>query len=170
MRTKIALFLARRLVLLYPSRWRGRYAEEALDLLAVRPPTWSDVGNLLLHALYTHLFPPLTLAGEESLCERLVILMRSLRSSEIMVFCAFVGAVVAWLQFGGLVDGGPYASLVNTAGVWPLVGFSPENGISAALAFQSGAIDLAFLAVLVGGLPLAITAWRRAPHLSGGGQ
>ena len=39
MRTKIALFLARRLVLLYPSRWRGRDAEEALDLLAVaRPP------------------------------------------------------------------------------------------------------------------------------------
>lgn len=63
------------------------------------------------------------------------------------------------------MDGGPYATLLTTAGNWPLIGFTPTNGLSAALAFQSGAMDLAFLAVLVGGLPLAIAAWRRAPHL-----
>jgi hypothetical protein len=165
MKAKVTLTLARHLVRLYPSRWRAYYAEEALDLLVARPPTWGDVGNLLFHAFFTHLFPPLSLAGEASPRERLVILMRTLRSSEIVVFCAFVGAVVAWLQFGGLIDGGPYAPLVTTGSAWPLVGFRPENGLSAALAVQSGAIDLAFLAVLAGGLPLAIAAWRRAPHL-----
>jgi hypothetical protein len=165
MSAKAALWLARHLVALYPSRWRAYYAEEALDLLMIRPPTWKDIGNLLFHALYTHLSPTLTLIGTESLAERLVMLMRALRSSEIMVFCAFVTAVVAWLQFGGLIDGGPYAALVDSAGVWPFIGFQPHNGLSAALAVQSAAVDLAFLAVLVGGLPLAVVAWRRAPHL-----
>ena len=165
MKAKVALALARHLVRLYPSQWRTYYAEEALDLLAVRPPTLADVGNLLLHALSTHLLPSLNVVGAATLQERLVILMRTLRSSEIVVFYAFVVAVVAWLQFGGLVDGGPYAPLLNTAGAWPGIGFSPANGLSVALAFQSGAVDLAFLAVLAGGLPLAITAWRRAPHL-----
>jgi hypothetical protein len=165
MKAKVTRALARHFVRLYPSQWRAYYAEEALDLLAVRPPTWGDVGNLLLHAVSTHLIPSLNVVGVATLQERLVILMRTLRSSEIVVFCAFVGAVVAWLQFGGLVDGGPYAPLVNTAGVWPLVGFSPANGLSAALAFQSGAVDIAFLAMLAGGLPLAVTAWRRAPRL-----
>ena len=165
MKAKLVLSLARHLVRLYPRRWRDRYADEALDLLETRSPTWSDVGNLLLHGVYTHLSPTLTLTGEESLYERLVILMRTLRSSEIVIFGAFVAAVVAWLQFGGLVDGGPYAPLVNTAGNWPLIGFTPANGLSTALAFQSGAMDLAFLAVLAGGLPLAVAAWQRAPHL-----
>lgn len=165
MRAIVTARLAQHILRLYPSRWRARYVDEALDLLTERPPTWGDVGNLVLHALYTHLSPNLTLTGEESLYERLVVLMRALRSSEITVFWAFVVAVVAWLQFGGLIDGGPYMSLIDKASVWPLVGFMPANGISAAMTFQSAAADLAFLAVLAGGLPLAIAAWRRAPHL-----
>ncbi len=165
MRAIVTLRLAQTILRLYPSRWRARYADEALDLLAERPPTWADVANLALHALYTHLSPNLTLTGEESLHERLVVLMRTLRASEITVFWAFVVAVVAWLQFGGLVDGGPYSSLVASAGNWPLIGFSAANGLSAAQIVQSAAADLAFLAVLAGGLPLAIAAWRRAPHL-----
>lgn len=165
MRAIVTMRLAQTILRLYPSQWRTRYEDEAFDLLTERPPTWDDVGNLVLHALYTHLSPNLTLTGEESLQERLVVLMRALRSSEITVFWAFVIAVIAWLQFGGLIDGGPYASLVNVASAWPLIGFMPANGLSAAMAFQSAAVDLAFLAVLAGGLPLAIAAWRRAPHL-----
>lgn len=155
--------LARRLVQLYPCDWRTHYAAEVLDLLQARVPTWSDVGNLALHLLYTHLHPDLTLTGAETLAERLATLMRALRSSEIAIFGAFVAAVIAWLQFGGLVDGGPYMPLTDSAGVWPFFGVSPANGVSAALAVQSAAVDLAFLAMLAGGVPLVVAAWRRTP-------
>lgn len=157
--------LARLIVRLYPAAWRGRYAGEALDLLEARPPTWGDVGDLVFHMLYTHLRPELTLTGEESLRERLAILMRALRSSEVAVFCAFVTAIVAWLQFGGLIDGGPYAPLVDGGDSWPTIGITPGNALGTVMAVQSATVDLAFLGVLVGGLPLAVMAWRRAPHL-----
>jgi hypothetical protein len=157
--------LAQRLVQLYPRAWRTQYAAEMLDLLEVRASTWGDVGNLALHLLYTHLHPDLTVTSEESLGERLAVLMRALRSSEIVVFWAFIAAMIAWLQFGGLIDGGPYMPLTASAGTWPLFGASPVNGISAALAIQSAAVDLAVLAMLAGGLPLAVRAWRRAPAL-----
>jgi hypothetical protein len=161
----VAVRVARRLVRLYPRAWRTRYAAEVLDLLEARPPTWGDAGNLVLHGLYTHLHPDLTLTGGESPVERLAVLMRALRSSEIAIFWAFAAAMIAWLQFGGLVDGGPYMPLTDSAGGWPFFGMSPANGISAALAVQSAAVDLAFLAVLAGGVPLAVAAWRRVPSL-----
>src|SRR5258707_2776400 len=99
--------LARRLVQLYPRDWRTHYAAEVLDLLQARVPTWSDVGNLVLHLLYTHLHPDLTLTGAETLAERLALLMRALRSSEIAIFGAFVAAVICRLQVRGPVDGWP---------------------------------------------------------------
>ncbi|HEV7130015.1 MAG TPA: hypothetical protein VGN32_21480, partial [Ktedonobacterales bacterium] len=157
--------LARRIIDLYPRTWRARYAAEALDLLQARAPTLGDAVNLALHLVYTHLHPDLMVTSEASLGERLALLMRVLRSSEIAIFWAFVTAMIAWLQFGGLVDGGPYMPLTGTAGTWPLVGMKPVNGISAALAMQSAAVDLAMLAVLAGGIPLAVAAWRRAPSL-----
>lgn len=157
--------LARRLVRLYPGRWRARYDAEMLELLEMRPPTWADAWDLARHLLYAHLHPDLALTGEESAYERLLELMRAVRSSEIAIFYAFVAAMVAWLQFGGLVDGGPYMPLTNSAGSWPFFGTSPANGISAALAVQSASVDLAFLAMLAGGFPLALAAWRRAPSL-----
>jgi hypothetical protein len=169
MRSKLLLcppgWLAQWLVCRYPSAWRSRYAEEMADLLADRPPTWADAWNLALHAAYAHLHPDLTLTGGESLIERLAVLMRALRSSEIAVFGAFVLAIIAWLQFGGLVDGGPYAPLVGAGDSWPLIAIEPENPLALAMAAQSAAVDLAFLAVLAGGVPLAISAWRRAPQV-----
>jgi hypothetical protein len=157
--------MARWLVSHYPARWRTRYAAEVLDLLERRPPTWAGAWNLACHLLYAHLHPDLALTGDESAAERLVVLMRALRSSEIVVFYAFVAAMVAWLQFGGLVDGGPYMPLTASAGSWPGLGLNPANGISAALALQSTAVDLAFVALAAGGVPLAVAAWRRAPAL-----
>lgn len=168
MNGRVLVRLAQCLVQFYPAAWRARYAAEVLDLLQARTPTWSDAGNLTIHVLYTHLHPDLMLsddASQASLRERLVVLMRALRSSEVAIFWAFVAAMIAWLQFGGLVDGGPYMPLIDSAGAWPSVGINPANGISAAMAVQSAAVDLAFLAVLAGGVPLAVAAWRRAPSL-----
>jgi hypothetical protein len=51
--------LARSIIRLYPSAWRARYEVEALDLLEIRAPTWSDVWNLAVHAVYTRLHPDL---------------------------------------------------------------------------------------------------------------
>lgn len=163
MRGTLAGTLARYSLRLYPRAWRARYAAEALDLLELRAPTWSDVVNLAYHALYTRLHPDLLAAGEEAGAEGLAELKRALRSSEIAIFWAFVAAMIAWLQFGGLVDGGPYMPLVGSAGTWPFFGIRPANGISAALAAQSAAVDLAFAATLAGGMPLALAAWRRSP-------
>ncbi len=158
--------LAEGLVRLYPRQWRAQYAPELLDLLAERPPTWGDVVDLARHLLYTHLHPDLTLTGDEPLIERLAMLMRALRSSEIAIFCAFVVSMIVWLQFGGLVDGGPYAPLVGAGASWPLVQFvEPGNALSITLAALSAAVDLAFVAVLAGGAPLAVAAWRRAPQV-----
>ncbi len=157
--------LARRLVLLYPSAWRARYADEMLDLLAARAPTWGDLGDLAFHLAYTHLQPDLALSGVFSIQERLAMLMRALRSSEIAVFCAFVASIVAWLQFGGLVDGGPYQTLMSASAPWPLVTFDRHNPLILTMDIVSTGVNLAFLAVFVGGLPLALAAWRRAPRV-----
>jgi hypothetical protein len=165
MSVRLANGTARWLVRHYPARWRARYAAEMLDLLERRPPTWAGAWNLACHLLYAHLHPDLALTGDESAVERLVALMRALRSSEIVVFYAFVAAMVAWLQFGGLVDGGPYMPLTGSAGSWPGIGLHPANGISAGLALQSAAVDLAFVALAAGGVPLVLAAWRRAPAL-----
>jgi hypothetical protein len=162
---RLSLALAQVLVRLYPERWRRRYADELLDLLVRRPPTLRDIADLAGHLLYTHLHPDLALTGDEPYSERLDSLMRTLRSSEIIIFCSFVLIVIADFQFGGLVDGGPYASLVGAGLSWPIIQFEPGNALSLTMAVQSAGLDLAFLAVLVGGLPLAIAAWRRSPHI-----
>lgn len=158
-------WLARLLLRCYPRLWRARFAEEARDLLATRPPTWADVGDLAGVALYTHLHPDVALTGEESLQERLVVLMRALRSSEFAVFWAFVIAVIAWLQFGGLVDGGPYQTVMGASTSWPLLTLDWRNPLNLTMDIVSAGVDLAFLGVLVGGLPLAMRAWRRTPHV-----
>jgi hypothetical protein len=54
--------LARYIIHLYPRAWRACYEAEALELLALRTPTWSDLGNLAYHALYTRLHPDLLAA------------------------------------------------------------------------------------------------------------
>jgi hypothetical protein len=164
---RLTTALGIRLVRLYPARWRARYDEELRDVLARRPPTWADVGDLTRHLLYTHLHPDLALTGDESPLDRLALLVRTLRSSETVVFCAFVVAALVWLQFGGLVDGGPYAPLVAGGDSWPVVHFAPGNGLSLAMAVLLAAVDLAFVAVLVGGVPLAVAAFRRSPRVRG---
>jgi hypothetical protein len=46
-----------------------------------------------------------------------------------------------------------------------LVQFDPGNALSMTMAALSAAVDLAFVAVLAGGAPLAVAAWRRAPQV-----
>jgi hypothetical protein len=155
--------LAPYIVRLYPRPWRERYGTEALDLLELRAPTWGDVWDLGCHLVYHWLHPDVIADGEGSSADSVAGLLSALRSSEIVIFWAFVAAMIAWLQFGGLVDGGPYLPLVASAGTWPFFGTRPANGISAALAAQTAAVDLAFAAMLAGGVPLAVSAWRRSP-------
>ncbi len=161
----VAGCLARFIVRCYPGAWRARYAAEAQDLLDLRAPNWGDVWNLAYHVLYTWLHPDL-LADEDWLtAEGMARLTRTLRSSEITTFWAFVAAMIAWLQFGGLVHSGPHMPLVSSAGMWPFFGMRPTNGMSAALAAQSAAVELAFVATVAGGAPLAVAAWRRSPSV-----
>lgn len=155
------LWLARSLLRCYPRVWRARFAEEARDLLAERPPTWGDVGDLAGVALYTHLHPTVMFTGNESLHERLAVLMRALRSSEFAIFWAFVIAMIAWLQFGGLVDGGPYMTVYNASASWPLLTLDWRNPFNLTMDIVTAGVDLASLGALVGGLPLAIGAWRQ---------
>jgi len=163
-RSAAPLWLARGLLRCYPRLWQARFAQEARDLLAERPPTWGDIGDLAGVALYTRLHPDVVLMGDETLHERLVVLMRALRSSEFAILWAFVIAVIAWLQFGGLVDGGPYMTQLGASASWPLLSLDWHNPLNLAMDGVTAGVDLAFLSVLVGGLPLAIRAWRRSPR------
>jgi len=156
--------VARRLIRLYPRWWRWRYTDEMADLLLTRPPTWRDVFDLAVNVLYTDLHPDLALTGNESAYERLVTLMRALRSSEVVVFCAFTLSIIAWLQFGGLVDGGPYQIQLGVTQPWPLLALDSHNALSMAMDGVSAGVDLAMLAALIGGVPLVVAAWRRAPR------
>ena len=159
MSSALARRLAPYIVRLYPRAWRVRYAAEALDLLKLRTPTWGDLGNLAYHVLYTRLHPDL-LAGDESVAA--AGQPRVLLSDELTLLWAIVAAMIAWLQFSGMIEGGPYRSFIGSAGTWPFLGMSRVNGISVALAAQSAAVVLVLAALLVGGVLLVVAAWRRS--------
>jgi|GEM_PF-6787850 len=74
--------LARAIVRCYPRAWRTRYEAEALDLLALRTPTWGDLGNLAYHALYSWLHPDLLADDVGSAAGGLAALTRLVRAGE----------------------------------------------------------------------------------------
>jgi hypothetical protein len=53
--------------------------------------------------------------------------------------------------------------MVGAGMSWPVIQIEPGNGLSLTMALQSTGLDLAFLAVLAGGLPLMVAVWRRSP-------
>ncbi len=130
------------LVALYPEAWRLRYEEEFLALLEQCPLSLKNTLDLLLGALDAHLHPTADLG-------RMLPMLQRLRSSAITVFCAYIAFVLAGLGFWKMTEN--YVSRANTP---------PVNAMSY-LAVEAGAI-IALLAVLAGGLPIALVIVQRA--------
>jgi hypothetical protein len=133
------------LVRLYPSAWRERYGEEFDALLAECLHSPLDVLDVLLGALDAHLGFPLETNW------RRMNMVNKLRSAVLLVFAGYIGFVIGGLSLYGLVDDSPAAQLMNTTDValrsaWITIGV---------------ASIITLLAVVAGGLPLALTVLRR---------
>ena len=134
------------LISLYPPPWRDRYAAEFDLLLEQCLHSPLDVLDVFLGALDAHL----QLLNGEDLTWRMMNMLNKLRTAILMVFAAFIGFVVAGFSLVGLADDSPMLPLMKT-----------NLALSAAWnTVQLGAV-VALLAVVVGGLPLALTVLRR---------
>jgi hypothetical protein len=153
---RLGFWLARR----YPRAWRARYGEEFDALLADRPATLLDCLDVAIGALNAHTMP----LTAESLNERLARMLSAVRRSEMIVFAAYIAFVLAGLYLNGLSDDSPYLPLM---GFKP--GFFPHFDLTSPLAVTWYIIEafslLSLAAVLAGGLPIALSIWRRSPHL-----
>jgi hypothetical protein len=132
------------LLYLYPQAWRDRYGDEFLAMLESCPPSLRVVGDICLGAADARLHL-------DTLLGRISSHMNRLRNSAIVVFCAYIGFVVAGLAFGKMVEYDDFQNLLH-------------SNSSVAIAYwtlYAGAIA-ALVAVLVGGLPLALAAARKA--------
>jgi len=132
---------------LYPRAWRIRYEEEFTALLEQCLNSPLDVLDILLGAVDAHL---LLLSGE-SLNWRVMNMLNKIRTAVLIVFAAYIGFIIAGFSLVGLADDSPMAALMKTdpalSAVWKTI--------------AAGAL-VALLAVVIGGLPLAITVIRRA--------
>ncbi len=135
--------VGRYLLRLYPRLWRKRYEEEFLVLLESRPLSFSDGIDILLGVLDAHIHPYFG-ACAMSLPERVIYMLYSLRRSLIIVFCAYIGFVVAGMGFQKMTE---YSDFMDAARMHSSIGISYYTIIVGAV--------VALLAILVGGLPLA---------------
>ena len=135
---------------LYPHSWRERYEEECLAMLEQRPISLLDGIDLFFGVLDAHLHPELGTAGM-SLCERMMQMVSTLRRSLLTIFCAYVGFILAGLAFQKMTE---YDDFVNAARTHSIVGLSFN------LVVIGSAVAL--LAILAGGLPIAIAVIRSA--------
>jgi hypothetical protein len=132
------------LLRLYPPAWRARYAEEFLALLDACPLSIWTLWDVCLGALDARLHLAPVSEGMRPLIPRF-------RTSAVTVFCAYIGFVVAGLAFGQMVEYDDFQHLLAstssvTISYWVL---------------YAGAF-IALVAVLVGGVPLAVAAGRFA--------
>ncbi len=131
---------------LYPRAWRVRYADEFEALLEQCLHSPLDVVDVILGAVDAHL----QLLNGENVNWRMMNMLNKLRTTILIVFAAFIGFIVAGFSLVGLADDSPMIPLMKT---------NPSLAI-AWTTIQAGAI-LALLAVVIGGLPLALTIIRR---------
>jgi hypothetical protein len=144
-RAAVYVAWARRLLLLYPAAWRERYGEEmAMVLQRHRASLWT-VLDVLVGALDAHLH-------RELLPGRLVSMAHRIRTSEIVVFCAFVLFLVAWLPLRLVRDPLP---------IWEAAVASHPELLTALIILDVAGI-VATLAILVGGVPLLTAALAQA--------
>jgi hypothetical protein len=135
------------LVSLYPVSWREHYGEEFSDLLEQCSNSPFDVLDVMLGALDAHL----NLSANNGMNWRKLDMINKLRTSILVVFCAFIGFLVAGLTFNGNIDDSPLIPLMRQNIPFHL----------AYLTIQIGAV-IALLAIMIGGLPIALTVIQRA--------
>ena len=131
-----------RLVRLYPAAWRARYGAEYVALLeAQRASPW-----IVLEVVYGALD-----AHVRALARRGRARVNRVRTSEIAVFCAYIGFVFAGMGFQKMTE---YDDFMDAARTHADIG-------AGYMAVVVGAA-VALLAVLAGGVPLALAAMRYA--------
>lgn len=133
------------LIRLYPAGWRERYEDEFVAMLEDARPSFTDYADILLGALDARLFLRDATGGKLSMLTRL-------RAANVAVFCAWIVFVLTGLTLNGRLDDSPYIPLMRE-----------RADLSAAwLVIQAGAV-ISLLAVLAGGLPIALAVWRNSP-------
>ena len=121
-----------------------------LAMLEQRPLSFVDTLNLLTGACDAHLHPQLGTSGM-AWSERILQMFLMLRRSVLTIFCAYVGIILSGMALQKLTE---YDDFQEAARTYPLVGLSFNLVIIAAVA--------ALLAMLVGGLPVAMAVVRSA--------
>jgi MFS family permease len=141
----MSLALATRswLLRLYPTVWRERYGEEFAVLLEDCSLTPFTVFDVVIGALDARIEP-------QDTSGRILRMLQQTRRSAITVFCAWIAFVLAGMAFNQMIEDD----------VRRLNGAHPD--IAAAYYVLMGGAVVALLAVLVGGLPVAYAALRRA--------
>jgi hypothetical protein len=130
------------LLRLYPDYWRVRYGDEFAALLEACPLRLSTLLDVLLGALDAHINP-------QDATGRIVRMINRPRRSAIVVFWAYIAFVLAGLNFSKSTED-DIRRLTSVHSDLALVYFVIEAGAA-----------LALLAVLAGGVPLALAAlWR----------
>jgi len=133
------------LVRLYPTGWRERYEDEFVAMLEDARPSLTDYADILLGALDARLFLRDATGGT------LTMLTRH-RAANVAVFCSWILFVLAGLALNGMLDDSAYVPLMRER----------ADLHAAWLVLQAGAI-ISLLAVLAGGLPIALSVWRNSP-------
>jgi hypothetical protein len=134
------------LVRLYPAGWRERYEDEFVAMLEDAQPSLTDYADILLGALDARLFL-------RDATGRTLSMLTRYRAANVAVFCSWIAFVLAGLALNGQLDDSPYVPLMreraDLGGLW--------------LVLQAGAV-ISLLAVLAGGLPIALAVWRNSPE------
>ena len=133
------------LVRLYPRDWRERYGDEFEALLEECLHSPLDVLDVALGALDAHL------GFTHETNWRLMNMVNKLRTTTLIVFTAYIGFIIAGFSLIGLVDDSPAAQLMKTDTVL--------SSVWKTIAVASG---ITLLAVVAGGLPLAVSVIRKA--------
>src|SRR5258705_5198684 len=131
-----------RLVRLFPAAWRARYGTEYVALLQAQPPSLWIVLEVVYGALDAQL---------RSLAQRGRARVNRVRASEIAVFCAYIGFVFAGIGFQKMTEYDDFMVAART---------HADIGVAYTAVVVGSAVAL--LAVLAGGVPLALAAVRYA--------
>jgi hypothetical protein len=131
------------LLRLYPMAWRSRYGEEFAALLDDYPLTPFALLDVCLGALDAHIAP-------QDATGRILRALHQPRRSAITVFCAYIAFVIAGLSYNQMIEDDLPA--LDTS----------HPAIAAAYHVILYGSAVALLAVLAGGLPIALAVARRA--------
>ncbi len=134
------------LVRLYPKGWRERYGDEFEALLEECLHSPLDALDVALGALDAHL------GNFNEPNWRIWNMVNKLRTTLLIVFTAYIAFVIAGISLVGLVDDSPAGELMKAGNI----------GLHLSWTTIAAASAVALLAVVAGGMPLAITLIRQA--------